>query len=290
MYPASFEYGRPNSVDEAIEMLRVSKGAAKLLAGGHSLLPLMKLRLAEPAMVVDIGRLKNALAYVRSADGQVHIGAMTTHHTLESSADLRRLAPIVGEAAAVIGDMQVRNRGTIGGSLVHGDPGADLPAVMLALDARLVVKGPNGERVIPADQFFLDVLTTAVTSEEILTEVRLPALTAGTGAAYRKMEQPASGFAIAGIAALVRLEGETIRAARIGVTGVAATPYRATASETALVGKQATTEAIGEAASHAADGVDVQGDMHAAADYRAHLARVFTRRALEGAIAQARAS
>lgn len=288
MYPASFNYARPATIEEAIGFLQAGNGEAKLLAGGHSLLPLMKLRLAEPATLVDIAGLKSSLAYVRSENGEVAVGALTTHHTLESSTELLQRVPIVPEAAAHIGDMQVRNRGTIGGSLAHADPGADLPAVMLALGAQMVVRGQAGQRTIAADDFFVDILTTALRPDEILVEVRLPALQPGTGASYRKFEQPASGYAICGVAALVSVQGNSIETARVGITGVSGRPYRATSVEGALAGKPATTETLTHAASHAADGVDVVGDIHASSEYRAHLARVYTRRALEAALAQAR--
>ena len=288
MFPSSFDYSRPTTLDEAIQLLQASQGKAKLLAGGHSLLPLMKLRLAEPAKLIDIGRLKDTLAYVRRDNGQVAVGALTTHHTLETSSELREAVPVVAEAAALIGDVQVRNRGTIGGSLAHADPTADLPAVMLALDAQFLARGPGGQRVIPAAEFFVDLLTTALNPDEILVEVRLPTRAAGTGAAYRKFEQPASGYALVGVAAFVRLEGDTLAEARIGVTGASTRPYRAMAVETALVGKAATPETLTEAARHATDGVEVAGDIFAAPDYRAHLATVFARRALEAAVERAR--
>jgi carbon-monoxide dehydrogenase medium subunit len=287
MFPASFEYAKPASLEEAISLLRAGQGEAKLLAGGHSLLPLMKLRLAEPARLIDIGRLKD-LAYIRARDGEVTVGALTTHHTLETSDELRRLAPIVREAAALIGDVQVRNRGTIGGSLAHADPAADLPAVVLALGAQLVARGPNGQRVIAADDFFIDMLTTALQPDEILVEVRLPAQQAGTGAAYRKFEHPASGYAIVGAAAVVRLADERIAEARVALTGVSARPYRARAVEAALAGKPAEAQTLAGAAGHATEGIEVTGDLHASPEYRAHLAGVYTRRALEAAVERAR--
>jgi carbon-monoxide dehydrogenase medium subunit len=283
MFPASFEYARPASLEEAISLLRASRGEAKLLAGGHSLLPLMKLRLAEPARLIDIGRLTD-LAYIRGRDGEVAVGALTTHHTLETSDELRRLAPVVAEAAALIGDVQVRNRGTIGGSLAHADPAADLPAVVLALGAQLVARGPNGQRVIAADDFFVDLLTTALQPDEVLVEVRLPAAQAGTGAAYRKFEHPASGYAVVGAAAMVRLAGEGIAAARVALTGVGARPYRARGVEDALRGKAPTPEVLADAARRATEGIEVTGDLHASPDYRAHLAAVYARRALEAAV------
>jgi carbon-monoxide dehydrogenase medium subunit len=287
MFPAAFEYARPSTLDEAIRLLQAGHGEAKVLAGGHSLLPLMKLRLAQPDRLVDIGRLKD-LAYVRRVDGHVAIGALTTHHSLETSSDLRQLAPIIADAAALIGDMQVRNRGTIGGSLAHADPAADLPAVMLALGAQFAVQGPAGRRTIAGDDFFVDLLTTSLQADEILVEVRVPAMAPGTGAAYLKFEQPASGYAIVGAAAVVRLQGDTIAEARVAISGASNRPYRASFVEAALVGRSATTETLADAAWHAAEGVEVIGDIFAAPDYRAHLSQVFARRALATAVERAR--
>jgi carbon-monoxide dehydrogenase medium subunit len=287
MFPATFEYARPSTLDEAVRMLQAGHGEAKILAGGHSLLPLMKLRLAQPDRLIDIGRLKD-LAYIRREDGHVAIGALATHHTLETSGGLRQHAPVIAEAAALIGDMQVRNRGTIGGSLAHADPAADLPAVMLALGAQFVVQGPTGRRTIAADDFFVDLLTTSLKGDEILVELRVPARAPGTGAAYLKFEQPASGYAIVGAAAVVRLQGDSIADARVAISGVSNRPYRARAVESAVMGRAATTETLADAAKHAAEAVDVIGDIFAAPDYRAHLSQVFTRRALATAVERAR--
>ena len=288
MIPASFECYRPNTIDEAIDLLRRHGEEAKVLAGGHSLIPMMKLRLAEPGVLVDIGRLPR-LAGVRESDGWINIGALTTHHALESSETLRARAPVVAEAAAQIGDVQVRNRGTIGGSLVHADPGADLPAVMLALDAVLALRGPNVERLVAAGDFFVDMLTTATQPDEILTEVRIPALPAGTGSAYLKYPNPASGYSIAGVAAVVSLgQDGTCQAVRIGIGGAGPMPVRASASEAALRGRRPTPDAIAAAASRASDGIDALDDIHASAAYRLHLVQVYTRRALEQAVQRAR--
>jgi aerobic carbon-monoxide dehydrogenase medium subunit len=288
MYPSSFEYARPSTLDEAIQLLQGSGGDAKLLAGGHSLLPLMKLRLAEPSKLIDLGRLKDSLAYIRRENGHVSIGALTTHHALEMSDDLRQAVPALVDAAAQIGDAQVRNRGTIGGSLAHADPTADLPAVMLALGAQMVAQGPGGRRTLAADDFFVDLLTTALRPDEVLVEVRLPAASPGSGAAYRKFEQPASGYALVGVAAFVRVDGESIAEARVGVTGAGPRAYRASGVESGLVGKAPSRETIAAAAQHATDGIDVSGDIFAAPDYRAHLATVMAQRAIEGALERAR--
>jgi carbon-monoxide dehydrogenase medium subunit len=280
MYAANFEYERPASVDEAIALLARHGEDAKVLAGGHSLIPAMKLRLARPAVVIDIGRIAG-LSYIREAGGRVAIGATTTHADVAGSSLLQRLCPLLPDTAVRIGDAQVRNKGTIGGSLVHADPGADYPASILALDAEIELAGPRGKRVVPASAFFVSLLQTAVAPDEILVEVRVPATSRSV--AYVKTEQKASGFALAGVAAVVGPDG-----VRVGVTGVAAVPYRASAVEQALSGRSSPTpDAIAAAAAHAADGVDMLGDMHASAEFRAHLAEVNTRRAIERALQRA---
>lgn len=287
MIPAAFEYYKPATVEEAVTLLS-SHDDAKVLAGGHSLIPLMKLRLAEPAALVDIGGLRG-LAGIRQADGQIAIGALTTHHTLETADVLRARAQVVAEAAAQIGDQQVRNRGTIGGSLVHADPGADLPAVMLALDATMVLRGPGGERNVPANEFFVEMLTTATQPNEILTEVRIPSLPARSGSAYVKFPNPASGYSIVGAAAIVQLDGSgNCQDVRVGISGAGPMPLRATGVESALRGQAPTPEALQRAAASATDGIDPLEDIHASADYRLHLATVMTRRALEAAVSRAR--
>jgi carbon-monoxide dehydrogenase medium subunit len=278
MYPANFDYQRPATVDEAIALLTQHGDDAKLLAGGHSLIPAMKLRLARPKVVVDIGRIGN-LSYIRdAADGAIAIGAMTTHQQIDASTLLRARSPLLAETAAHIGDVQVRNKGTIGGSLAHADPAADYPASILALDAEIDLVGPRGRRTVKASAFFVDLLTTAIAADEILIEIRVPS-TAPT-VAYVKTEQKASGFALAGVAVVIGPEG-----VRVGVTGVAAKAYRATAVEQALSGQtKPTAQAIALAAAHAADGVDALGDIHASSEFRGHLAEVNTRRAIEQAL------
>jgi carbon-monoxide dehydrogenase medium subunit len=278
MYPAQFDYKRPATVDEAIALLTQHGDDAKVLAGGHSLIPAMKLRLARPKVVVDIGRIAN-LSYIReSPGGAIAIGAMTTHQQIGASTVLRAHSPLLAETALHIGDVQVRNKGTIGGSLVHADPAADYPASILALDAEIDLAGPRGRRTVKASEFFVDLLTTAIGPDEILTEIRVPA-TAKT-VAYVKTEQKASGFALAGVAVVIGPQG-----VRVGVTGVAAKAYRATAVEQALAGQtKPTAQAIALAAARAADGVDPLGDIHASSAFRAHLAEVNTRRAIEQAL------
>ena len=280
MYPANFDYQRPATVDEAIALLTKHGDDAKLLAGGHSLIPAMKLRLAQPKVVVDIGRIAT-LSYIREAGGGIAIGAMTTHQEIASSALLRECSPLLPEVAACIGDPAVRNKGTIGGSLAHADPAADYPAAILALDAEIDLAGPRGKRTVKAGAFFVDLLQTAIAPDEILIEVRVPK-TAKT-VAYLKTEQKASGFALAGVAVVAGADG-----VRVGVTGIAAVAYRATAVEQALAGQQApSASAIALAAAHAADGVDPLGDIHASPEFRAHLAEVNTRRAIAQALARA---
>ena len=279
MYAASFDYHRPSTVDEAIALLTKHGDDAKVLAGGHSLIPAMKLRLARPTVVIDIARIAN-LSDIRESGGRIAIGALTTHRAVETSALLKSKCPLLCETAAVIGDVQVRNKGTIGGSLVHADPAADYPAAILALDAEIEVAGPRGRRTIRAADFFVDLLQTSLAADEILTEVRVSATPRTV--AYVKTEQKASGFALAGVAVVVGADG-----IRIGVTGVAPKAYRAAAAEQVLAGQSApSAETIALAAARAADGVEPLNDIHASTEYRAHLARVNTGRALEKALAR----
>ena len=283
MFPAKFDYHAPASIDEAIQLLSQGDGDVKVLAGGHSLLPLMKLRLAQPSAVVYIGNIQE-LKGIRVEADRVVIGALTTHAEVARSEELKQRLPILSECAEVIGDLQVRNVGTVGGSLAHADPAGDLPAVMLALEAEMVARGPNGERTIPAGEFFVGMLTSALEPNEILTQIRIPVLPANTGGAYLKFDHPASHYALCGVAAVVtRGDDGNISDARVAVTGVGPIAYRATGVEDALRGKPATAETFAQVAEHAADGQDVQGDLHASSEYRAHLARVFARRALEKA-------
>jgi carbon-monoxide dehydrogenase medium subunit len=281
MLTREFEYLAPTTLDEAVSLLRQHGGDAKLLAGGQSLVPIMKLRLAEPAWLIDLGRV-SSMAYIKEDGGAITIGAMTTHQMLETSDLLKAKAPLLPETAAQIADVQVRNRGTIGGSLAHADPAADLAAAALALGAEIQVVGPNGQRAIAADDFFQGVFTTALADNEIVTEVRFPEQAARTGSAYVKMPNPASHFAIVGVAAVVTMGGDgRCESARIGVSGVAMTPFRAEAAETALVGSAADEAAITAAAEHAASGVEAISDVHASAEFRLHLTKVYVKRALE---------
>ncbi len=286
MIPAAFEYHRPASVSEALQLLqRLSD--AKLLAGGHSLLPMMKLRLTSPAHLIDLGRI-DAMRYIRQAGQTLAIGALTTHWEIESAQLARTTAPALAEAASRIGDVQVRNVGTIGGSLAHADPAADYPAAMLALDGQVVAESPRGRRTIPAGEFFTGIFTTALASDEVLVEIRVPATSGRTGQAYLKFPHPASGFAVVGVAAVITRDGAgRCTRARIGVTGVGPAAYRPTAVENQLTGSTLDEKTVAAAAAHAADGVDVNEDLFASAEYRAHLARVFTKRAVLAAAQRA---
>jgi carbon-monoxide dehydrogenase medium subunit len=280
MIPAQFDYLAPTTLAEAVSLLAQHPDHAKILAGGHSLIPAMKLRLAQPGMLVDIGRVKD-LAYIREAGGQILIGAMTTHYQIESSDRLKQICPLLPECASHIGDVQVRNKGTIGGSLAHSDPAGDWPAAIIALSADLVVVGAHGERVITADDFFIDLLTTALEPGEILREIRINTPTGHFGQAYQKVHHPASGFAVVGAAVSLNFSADgSCESAGVGITGVASKAYRAKNVEAALVGRQLTDEAIAAAASHAVDGVDANSDLYASEEYRRHLAQVHTRRAI----------
>src|SRR5918911_1607461 len=288
MIPAPFDYAAPTSLEEALSLLSSRADDAKILAGGHSLLPAMKLRLAQPALLVDIGRIKD-LSYIRDDGGRIRIGARTTHYEIESSRRLKEICPLLPECAATIGDVQVRNKGTIGGSLAHADPAADWPAAILALEAEMVAVGSNGERTIKAEDFFVDMLTTALEPNEILREIRIPIPQTRTGQAYMKVAQPASGFAVVGVAvSLTQGDDGRCREAAVGITGVAAKAYRANGVENALAGIALDEQAIASASSHAADGVDANADLYASADYRRHLAQVYTRRAIQTAAARVR--
>lgn len=288
MIPAQFDYLTPETLDEAVGLLVQHPDEAKVLAGGHSLIPAMKLRLATPQILIDIGRIKD-LAYIREESGQIRIGAMTTHYNLESSDKLREICPLLPECAAQIGDVQVRNKGTIGGSLAHSDPAGDWPAAIMALKAEIVVVGPGVERVIKADDFFVDMLTTALGPDEILREIRIAAPSGRFGHSYLKVPQPASGFAVVGVAVnLTRDNNGACASASIAITGVASKVYRANAVEKAIIGSALDDQATQEASSHATDGVSVNGDLYASDAYRSHLARVYTRRAIEAAAAKAK--
>lgn len=281
MYPAPFEYVAPRSLDEAISLLRESDGDAKILAGGHSLLPLMKLRLAQPRILIDIGRIPG-LDQIRRDGDALTFGPLVTYRMLERSPEVQELLPVLAETAREIGDAQVRARGTLAGSLAHADPAGDMPAVVLALGGRIRAQGPGGAREIAADEFFLGMLMTALDENEVITQVRLPLEQGRVAAVYEKFDQPASHYALAGICARVRLdEAGRLRDVRIGISGVGSIAYRPEAAEQALAGVSGDDEnGIRNAVQSVADGVDVQSDIHAGTEYRAHLARVLARRAV----------
>ncbi|MEZ4530607.1 MAG: xanthine dehydrogenase family protein subunit M [Thermomicrobiales bacterium] len=277
MYPQQFEYVRPTSVDEAISIL-ASNPDAKVLAGGHSLIPAMKLRLAAPGTIVDIGRIKG-LSGIKDGKG-VKIGATTTYASVVDS-DKFGDFPVVVDATKQVGDPSVRNRGTVGGSMAHNDPAADLTAVMLALNASVTVKGTGGERDIALDDLFVGLLTTSLTEDEILTSVNIPSDFAGARQAYVKHAHPASGYAVVGVAVAVKEKDGKVESARIAVTGAPEHAKRATSAEAALVGKKLDADSIAAAAALAADDLgELNSDVYASAEYRAHLVRVLTKRAL----------
>jgi carbon-monoxide dehydrogenase medium subunit len=280
MIPQEFEYSAPDSLKEALVLLAAGDG--KVLAGGMSLIPLMKLRLAAPGHVIDLGRVPG-LSYIREEAGELRIGPMTTHYDIESSPLLRARCPLLAEAAAQIGDVQVRNMGTIGGSLAHADPAADYPASLLALEARVRLVRASGERILALEDFLVDAMTTALEPGELVGEVLVPLNHSGSaGYSYQKMAHPASGFAIVGAAALVGRSNGRVTFARVGVTGLAPRAFRATAVETLME----TTGDVQRASEAVAQGVEANTDLYASADYRRHAAQVYTTRALRQALAR----
>jgi carbon-monoxide dehydrogenase medium subunit len=283
MFPASFEYFAARSVEEALDLLSKHGEDAKLLAGGHSLIPAMKLRLASPRTLIDLGTVPG-LRGVRVDGDTLAIGALTVHADVASSDLVGRRIPALADAARVIGDVQVRNRGTIGGSVAHADPGADFPVILTALGASFVAVSPTASRTIPVDGFFVDFFTTALKPNEVLTEIRIPLPPSGTGTAYHKMAHPASGYVVVSAGALVRLDASgRCASARIAIGGVASGPLRAKATETALEGQPLTAKTIAEAAAKAAEGSDPVEDLYASVEYRRHMATVLARRAIEQA-------
>lgn len=282
MIPAAFGYQRPASLDEALRIL-ASNGGAKVLAGGQSLLPLLKLRIAAAETLVDIGRIAELKGVRQLPDGRLAVGALTTYRELADSP--ARHYGVLGDALPAIGDVQVRNRGTIGGAIAHADPASDMPACLLALDAELVARSAGGERTIPIDGFFRGSFATGLEPGEILTEIRLPGPRKDAGSAYASLEQSASGYALVGAAAVVFVgEGRRIAGANVALTGVGDHAYRARAVEAALAGSDGSAGAIEAAAAHATDGVEVAGDIHADRAYRTAMAAVYTRRAIEAAL------
>ncbi len=285
MIPTKFEYQRATSLDDAIARLKGSNGEGKLLAGGHSLVPLMKLRLSEPGVLIDIARIEGLSGIRQKDDNKIEIGATTTHHDVETSTILKSQALVVAECAGEIGDPQVRNRGTLGGSLAHADPSADMPAVMVALDAEIHMKGSNGWRAVKAEDFFQDLFTVDMAEDEIIVGVQFEPIKA---AAYAKLHQKASHYAIVGVCAALQASGGTIQSARVAVTGASTHAQRLTNVEQALAGKPLNQATIDAAAGIAGEGLgDINADLHASEAYRRAMVKVFTRRALERAAARA---
>jgi len=282
--PTTFDYARATSIDDALARITAADGAGKFIAGGHSLVPLMKLRLSEPQLLIDISRIPD-LAGISERDGRIVIGAGTVHREVAASTLLRQRCPVVAECAETIGDPQVRNRGTIGGSLAHADPSADMPAVMVALDAEIHLKGPKGWRVVKASAFFQDLFTVDLAPDEIMVSVQFTPL---QSAAYAKLHQRASHYAIVGVGAALEVKGGKVASARIGLTGATAHATRLTDVEQALAGQPLSDASIDHAAALAGNGLDdLNADLHASAEYRRAMIPVFTRRALQAAKARA---
>lgn len=289
MIPAAFEYEAPDSLQKAAALLARHREDAKLLAGGHSLIPQMKLRLANPRLLIDLSRIPG-LDQIEDRGDAIHVGAMTTHYNIENSALVREKLTALQEAASCIGDVQVRNKGTLGGSLSHADPAADYPAAVLALGAEMVAQGPRAERVIPAHRFFVDLFTTALRPQDILKEVRFPVPPAGSGSAYAKLYQKASGFAIVGVAAVVTVRNGLIDGASVAVTGVGHRAFKARWVEKGLVGREPDPKVLRRAARRVLRGLEeVNDDIHASAEYRRAMAVVYTERALAKAVERATA-
>ena len=282
MIPAPFDYITPATLDEAIRALASHGDDAKLLAGGHSLLPLMKLRLANPKLLIDLSKIPG-LNGIRQEGDKIAIGALTTHYQIESSELLKAKCPLLPQTARAIGDVQVRNRGTIGGSLAHADPAADMPAALLALGGELRIKGAGGDRWLKAEEFFVGLMTTVLSPAEILTEIRVPVLSDRCGTAYLKVPQKASGFAIVGVAVWLKADGRICIDIGVGVTGLGSKPFRAMGVEHHLRGQRLEQPLIEAASSQVTQRVDPLDDIHASAQFRAHLARLYTARAIQEA-------
>lgn len=286
MTTSTFAYHAPTTVAEALGLLATHGDGAKLLAGGHSLVPIMKLRLAEPEVLIDLSKV-GGLSGIDEADGGLAIGPMTTYYRLMTSDLVNAKVPVLAEAAGLVADVQVRNKGTIGGSVAHADPAGDLPGVMVALGAEFEATSSGGKRTIATDDMFVDLLTTALEPNEILTSIKVPAIPAGTGSAYEKIANKASRYAIVGVCAVVMVEGGKCTGARIGVTGTGPTAVRASETEAALTGATLDADTIKAAASVAADGIDALSDVHASNEYRIHLTKVAAERAITRAVERA---
>ena len=288
MLPASFGYVAAHSVEEALELLVKHGDDAKLLAGGHSLIPAMKLRLASPRYLIDLGSVPG-LRGVRIDGESLAIGALTVHADIAASDLVRKQLPGLADAASMIGDVQVRNRGTVGGSVAHADPAADLPVILTALNASFVLQSASGNRTVGAEDFFIDFYTTAIAANEVLTEIRVPLPPSGAGTAYAKLPHPASGYVVVSAGVLIhRQPSGQCESARIAIGGMGSNPIRATATEAALQGQPLTPEVIARAAAKAADGTDPDDDSYANADYKRQMATVYARRAIEAAVERAK--
>jgi aerobic carbon-monoxide dehydrogenase medium subunit len=284
MEPASFAYFAPTSLNEALDLLEQHGDDAKLIAGGHSLLPAMKLRLAEPRTLIDMTTIPG-LGGIRLDGDALVIGALTVHADIASSDLVRQRMPGLADAASAIGDTQVRNRGTIGGSVAHADPGADFPVILTALNATFVLTSKQGSRTVAADDFFVDFFTTALEPLEAVTEIRVPLPPAGTGTGYAKLGNPASGYVVISAGALIgRGSDGRSTTARVAIGGLAGGPWRANATEAALIGQPLTADAIAAAAAYAAEGAELDDDLFASADYKRQLAAVYAQRAIEAAV------
>lgn len=283
MIPAAFEYHAPKTLRQAISTLRKYDGEARVLAGGMSLVPMMKLRLANLAAVVDLGRIKG-LSFIQEVNGGLSIGPMTTHYDIESSEVVQRISPILAEAAALVGDVQVRNRGTIGGSVAHADPAADLPAALLVLHAKFSIAGSARRRIVRADRMFVDAYTSALEEGEVIAGVHVPAMPPRTGWSYKKLANRASRFAIVGIATQVTTDEQGVcTRARVAITGAGPAPTRARTIERYLTGKKLTPLNITKSATRAIAGIEFLGDVHGSPEYRKHLTMELTKQALTAA-------
>ena len=287
MIPAAFDYHAPTTIAEAIQLLAQHGDDGKILAGGLSLIPAMKLRLTQIPVIIDIGKISD-MSYIKVDGGTIRIGAMTTHGAIAASDEIKQHCPLLAECGAQVGDQQVRNRGTMGGSLVHADPAADWPAAILALNADLVLQSASGERIVKATDFFVDMLTTDVQPGELLTEIRIAVPAQPKASAYLKVAQAASGFAIVGVAVQLEMDGDKCKSVSIGVTGLAPKAYRAVSVEALLTGAALDDATVSAAATKAdLDASDAMGDIHASEDYRRHLTRVYVNRAVLAAAAKA---
>ncbi len=287
MIPAAFDYQRPATLAEALQLLAGGDDGTKVINGGQSLLPLLKLRLASVDRLVDIGRLRELQGIRPGSDGGVVMGAAVTYREVLESSLVAERSPLLIEVIGDVGDVQVRNRGTLGGSVAHADPSSDIPAATLALDASFVIRSATSQREVPASSFFHGAFATDLAPGELLVGLRFPVMPDGVGTAYRQIMQPASGYSMVGVAAVVGLLEGQVNHVRVGITGVADIAFRATAVEEALLGTEGDADALAAAAAHAVDGQDVNGDIHADAEYRAAMAAVITRRALQAAIDRA---